>query len=126
MSLEKIDRVNRKFEELTNAGDAEGLSQLYSKDAIVLPPDAAMVRGREAVAGLWRHVFDEMGLKKIELITRDLQIAGDEETAYEVGEAKLQLEKDGETMQATAKYAVVWIRIDGAWRLHRDIWNSSP
>ena len=126
MSLEAIARVNKKFEEMVSIGSAEGVAELYSEDAIVLPPDAKIVRGREAITKLFGGLFESMGLKSVQLETRDLQIAGDEETAYEVGEATLQLEKDGASATAVAKYVVVWIKIDGAWRLHRDIWNSNP
>ena len=52
------------------------------------------------------------------LHTLDLELAGD--TAYEVGEAALTLSSG-----ATAvKYVVVWKKVDGQWRLHRDIWNG--
>jgi hypothetical protein len=37
-----------------------------------------------------------------------------------VGEAVLTLESGG----ATFKYVVVWKKVGGQWRLHRDIWNA--
>lgn len=126
MSLEEIARVNRKFEELVSIGNRDGLAELYSEDALVMPPDAEVARGRDAIRKLWDVVLDDMGVKSVQLDTKDLQIAGDGETAYEVGEATLKMEKDGAPATAVAKYVVVWIRIDGAWRLHRDIWNNNP
>lgn len=124
--MEEIARVNRKLEEMVSIGNAEGMAALYTEDAIVLPPDAEMARGRDAVQKMWGEVFEAMGLKSVKLETRDLQIAGDEETAYEVGEVTLQMEQGGASTTARAKYVVVWIKIDGAWRLHRDIWNNNP
>jgi ketosteroid isomerase-like protein len=47
-----------------------------------------------------------------------MEIAGD--TAHEVGEAILTLESGA----FTGKYVVVWKKIGGQWRLHRDIWNA--
>ncbi len=67
------------------------------------------------------------GLKGVKLETLDLQLAGDEETAYEVGEATLDLQPaGGDAATAIMKYVIVWVKIDGAWRLHRDIWNANP
>jgi len=31
---------------------------------------------------------------------------------------------DGETLDR-GKFLVVWKSVDGSWKLHRDIWNSS-
>jgi ketosteroid isomerase-like protein len=31
---------------------------------------------------------------------------------------------DGKSETARIKYVVVWKRVDGAWLLHRDIWNA--
>lgn len=32
----------------------------------------------------------------------------------------------GQATNAVVKYVVVWKRVDGQWRLHRDIWNTMP
>jgi ketosteroid isomerase-like protein len=82
-----------------------------------------MSKGRENIKKLLASVISEVGLKSVKLVTLDLEIAGD--MACEVGEATLGLEPKG-TQAATAvvKYVVVWKRVGGQWRLHRDIWNS--
>jgi ketosteroid isomerase-like protein len=82
-----------------------------------MPPDAPFVRGRDSIAQFWGSAIQQLGLKDVRLETLDLDLAGD--LACEVGEAILTLE----TGAATAKYVVAWKRVDGQWRLHRDIWN---
>jgi ketosteroid isomerase-like protein len=59
-----------------------------------------------------------IGLKDVALQTLDLEVAGD--TACEVGEATLQTAQG----VAVVKFVVAWKRLDGQWRLHRDIWNT--
>ncbi len=118
MSRTDIAAVNRAFEEAARKRDKERLAALYTADAIVMPPDAPFVKGRENVKQLWGSAIQQMGLKEVRLNTLDLEVVGD--TAYEVGEAVLTLESGG----ATAKYVVVWKKVDGQWRLHRDIWNT--
>ena len=67
---------------------------------------------------MWGTIAGQIGLKGVALRTLDLEVVGD--TAHEVGEATLQTSQG----QAVAKYVVVWKRVDGQWRLHRDIWNN--
>jgi uncharacterized protein (TIGR02246 family) len=120
-----IERANRAFEQAVAAGDVERVGSLYTSDAIAFPPDAPMVRGRDAIKQLWGGVIRDMGLKTVTLRTVDVERAG--HTAYETGEATLRLEpRGGQASSAAIKYVVVWKRADGQWRIHRDIWNAMP
>ena len=118
MSLSDISAVNRQFEDAARKGDLERLASLYTPDAIALPPDGPMVKGREAIKQMWGLAAEQMGLKEVRLQTLDFEQAGD--TGYEVGEATLALASG----TAVAKFVVVWKKVDGQWRLHRDIWNA--
>jgi uncharacterized protein (TIGR02246 family) len=120
MSHAEIAAVNRKFEAAARNGDLDALASLYTSDAIVLPPDGPMVKGRENIKQMWGTVAQQLGLKDVRLDTLDLELAG--ETAYEVGEASLTLAGG----HAVVKFIVVWKRVEGQWRLHRDIWNTKP
>jgi uncharacterized protein (TIGR02246 family) len=118
MSRSEISAVNRQFEEAARKGDIERLGSFYTVDAIALPPDSPMVKGRDNIKKMWATVAQQMGLKDVRLDTLDLELAGD--TAYEVGEAALTTAGGA----AAVKFVVVWKRVDGQWRLHRDIWNG--
>jgi uncharacterized protein (TIGR02246 family) len=118
MSQTEIGQVNRAFEEAARKGDLARLASLYTPDAMVLAPDAPLVKGRDAIQQFWTSAAQQMGLKDVRLNTLDLQMAGD--TAYEVGEAQLTLQSGS----AAVKYVVVWKKADGRWSLHRDIWNA--
>jgi uncharacterized protein (TIGR02246 family) len=124
MSTTDIAAVNRAFEEAVRKGDVERLAQLYTKDAIALPPDGPVVRGRDAIKALWGGVVRDMALRDVTLRTVELEIAGD--MACEVGEARLTLEPPSASpATAVVKYVVVWKREGGRWQLHRDIWNAA-
>jgi ketosteroid isomerase-like protein len=41
-----IEKANARFVELFNKGDFAGMSGLYAPDAVALPPDAGIVKGR--------------------------------------------------------------------------------
>ena len=52
-----------------------------------------------------------------------VEVTGHRDTASEVGKYAL-LTADGQVAEA-GKYVVIWKREGVAWKLHRDIWNSS-
>jgi uncharacterized protein (TIGR02246 family) len=116
-----IEEQNAKFGEAVRAGDTAAIGALYSEDGAVLPPNAAKVSGRAAVAAFWGDVV-AAGIGSAVLTTEEVAFTGGD-IATEVGSALLSA-KDG-SVADEAKYVVVWKRVDGAWLLHRDIWNSN-
>jgi len=118
MSQQEIAAVNREFEDAARKGDMDRLAALYTTDGMALPPDGPFVTGRDNIKQMWASVAQQLGLKEVRLHTLDLQLAGD--TAYEVGEGALTLSSGA----AVVKYVVVWKKVNGQWRLHRDIWNA--
>jgi len=120
-----IEAANAKFSEAFARGDAKALAAMYTADAIAFPPDSEMIQGNEAVGEFWKATRSG-GVQGVALTTLDVGRSGD--VAYESGEVTLTIQPAGkEPTTATAKYLVVWKReADGAWKLHRDIWNSLP
>jgi uncharacterized protein (TIGR02246 family) len=115
------DETHRRFVDAFNRGDAAGAArQLYTRDARILPPGAEMVQGRDRIAEYWAAAAaaPQMGVRRVELSTLDLQPLGG--GAYEIGRATLTLAGG---QRVTPKYVVVWEQEDGGWRRHVDIWN---
>ncbi len=115
-----VEAANRAWIVAFLRGDGQAIGNLYTLAGQAFPPQGDIVRGRGAIARLWQGVIDS-GVKGVTLTTLEVEAAGD--TAYEVG--TYQLTGDGGTALDSGKYVVVWKREDGAWKLHRDIWNSS-
>ena len=120
-----IAGVNQQLEAAFNRGDARAMAELYSEDAVILPPGAPWLEGRESVVEVWQKVMAQ-DVKDLDLQT----VAIDEQrnTATEVGRFTLTV-PDGQGGRRTipGKYIVHWKRnLDGAWQLHWDIWNNSP
>jgi uncharacterized protein (TIGR02246 family) len=103
-----------------NRGDAAAMAALYTEDGQLLAPNAPTMTGREAVQGFWQAVMD-MGVEKVAIFTGEVEDHGD--TATEVSEFKLFGAGDQELDQG--KFIVIWKKVDGQWKLHRDIFNSS-
>lgn len=120
-----IAERNAAFEAAFNAKDAAGVAALYTEDAVLLPPDMAMVNGRDGAEALWAG-FIEAGAGDLDLTSVALEVAGD--LANEIGTFSLTVPDDsGGTHAVNGKYVVVWKRDDaGVWSLHWDIWNGDP
>jgi ketosteroid isomerase-like protein len=99
--------------------DIEAMKSYYAQDAVLLPPDAPAIFGRDAILADLQEVFAS-GLS-IEL--EDLEIKVENDLGYKAGRYRLTSE-DGQLVDR-GKYIEIWTKEDGNWVLHRDIWNSS-
>ena len=49
--------ITRLFVERSNAGDADGVADLYEENAVMAYPPGAQTTGREAIRDLWAKVL---------------------------------------------------------------------
>ena len=117
---EAIARANEITTATFKRRNAAEVAALYTEDAMLLPPNSDIVTGREAIHEFWQGALD-MGVEEIKLQTVDVDGHGD--TAIEVGEYVL-MGAEGESLDR-GKYLVTWKLINGQWKLHWDMYNSS-
>ena len=116
----QIAQVNRSFERGVSDGDAEAMAGMFTDDALVLPPNSGVLRGKDAIEAYFQGSFD-MGVARVDLETVEVEHHGD--TATEVG--RVNLFDDSGNVLDRGKYIVIWKKVDGSWKLHRDIHNSN-
>jgi uncharacterized protein (TIGR02246 family) len=116
----EIDAVNAKWIELFNKGDFAGVASLYTEDATVFPPGSAMVKGRAAIAALWKSLAEQVG--DPQLTTLDVKPLGPA-AAREIGTVSLKT-KGPAPKEVSGKYVVVWEKVGPDWKLAADIWND--
>lgn len=117
---EEISEANKAFIDAFNAHDAKTLASVYTSDGILLPPNYEKLEGTEAIDGFWASIF-EMGVDHASLETVYAEGRGD--SAYEEGKFLLYSADDDVLDQG--KYILIWKKVDGTWKIHIDIWNSS-
>ena len=115
-----IEAANKQFSAAVAKKDVAAIVALYTDDAIVLPQGFEMVRGKEAIKGLFEGLLAS-GVSGITLTTLEVESFGD--TANEVAQFELK-GPDGKVVDK-GKSLVVWKKVKGEWRMHRDIFNSS-
>jgi uncharacterized protein (TIGR02246 family) len=120
-----IAQSNAKWEAAVKAGDAAAIAALYTSDALVLPPDQELAKGRAGAEKVFGGML-KAGVKSVGLHTDNVERAGD--YAIETGAVTVTVQPEGKGAHTSnGKYVVVWKRqSDGSWQLHRDVWNDNP
>jgi len=116
----EIEAVNAKWMEFFNKGDFAGIASLYTEDATAFPPGAAMVKGRAAIAAMWKGLAEQVTDPKV--VTLDVKSLGPT-SAREIGTVSLKT-KGPNPQEITGKFVVVWEKVGNDWKLESDIWND--
>jgi uncharacterized protein (TIGR02246 family) len=114
-----IVATDRAFTAAFAARDAQAIALLYTEDAVVMPPNAESVTGREAIGNFWAS-FLLLPVKEVRLELADIHGAGDTVTS----EGRFTLLDDQDRPVDGGKYLVVWKKTPQGWRMYRDIWNA--
>ena len=117
----QIQKLNDQWVAAFNKGDAAAVAAMYTMDAYVLPDGREMVKGRPAIEALWKQQMAGATVEKI--TTLDVKPLGGN-AAREIGTATMKT-KDQPPQDVVIKYAVVWQKEGGQWKLLQDIWNMS-
>ena len=104
-----------------NKGDAAAVAAMYTIDAYVLPDGKEMVKGRPAIEALWKQQM--AGATDEKITTLDVKPLGGN-AAREIGTATMKT-KAQPPHDVVVKYAVVWQKEGGQWKLLQDIWNMN-
>jgi uncharacterized protein (TIGR02246 family) len=120
-----IRRVADDYVKATLAGDAKAIVALYTEDAVEMPPNQPLVKGRAAIQQYYEKLFAS-GLKVASFTLNHIETRGVGDTAYDVGTYQQNLTPPGATAasDATGKYVVILKRSGGAWKVAYAIYSG--
>ncbi|MFY7810168.1 MAG: nuclear transport factor 2 family protein [Flavobacterium sp.] len=97
--------------------DAEQLKNIYSKEALIFPPNKPYIQGNESILE-----FMKGGLGKVDVIfiANEVQISGN--LAFEFGVFQDQ-ELETNKITGEGKYAVTWILENLVWKIKCHSWS---
>jgi uncharacterized protein (TIGR02246 family) len=116
---DEIEKAKRQYVEALNEGDATMLARMSTGRAILLPPNAEMITGREAIEKYWRSVF-AAGLKDVSARTVRVDEYGSD-AAREIGRIRVSAPAPRDVLEG--KYVIVWRKKGENWLLDSVIWN---
>jgi ketosteroid isomerase-like protein len=101
-----------------NAKDAAKLASFYADDAVYMPPNYPMVKGRANLEAQFKREFEE-GFTNLQLKPMESAISGSH--AFEAGTATVEAPGG---LTDNSKYLVVFKRVGSDWKIAYDIHNS--
>jgi ketosteroid isomerase-like protein len=121
---EEIQDAARQFSAAYMRGDADAMTALYTRDAVIFPERSHAISGHDALKRYWT-------VKPGQKITRHLliptQVTVDGKHAYDHGIFEIAGERNGKSWgPLRGKYLVVWRREPDGWKMQLDMWNSGP
>ena len=119
----QIEAQNAKYTSFYNNGDASGVAELHVDDAVVMPPNLSLVKGKETIK---KAISDEISAGATDLIFTTLDMYGNQDYVTEIGKYSLNIKDNGKiVMSDSGKYIVVWEQVSkNKWLMKSDIWNS--
>ena len=122
---QRIRELDRAWVAAIAKKDAAAVGKLYADDGRLMPPNAPMVVGREAVAETWGQLFKLPGFS-LTFEPQHIEVSEAGDMAYDVGTYSLSLTPEGAArVQDQGKYVVVWQKVNGEWKVKADIFNSN-
>ncbi|MBZ9628135.1 nuclear transport factor 2 family protein [Psychroflexus sp. CAK1W] len=109
----------QKMGEAMANSNPELLATHFSEDAMLKLPGLKALEGRKAIANAHAMMI-EQGIS-IRPMTKEVESFGD--TGYEIGTYQM-FNKEGMEVDA-GTYSTIWKKVDGDWKLYRDIVSSS-
>ena len=120
-----LDELRTTYLAAYNAGEIDGMAEIYTPDAVRMPYDAPVQDGSEAILDAYRQSFGNRRFTPTLTFTTDrIQVRDD--LAIERGSYREELHpvEGGEGLLETGKYVVIARRgDDGTWRYETTIFN---
>jgi uncharacterized protein (TIGR02246 family) len=106
------------------AGDSKAIAALYADDAVEMPPNQPMVKGKAAIEDYYQKMFSS-GMKVTAFTLTHLDTIAMGERAYDVGTYQQTVTPpNATTMSDSGKYAVILKRAGKDWKVVYAIYNS--
>jgi uncharacterized protein (TIGR02246 family) len=117
-----IAEANGDWVRAMKAGDAAALARGYAEDGVFVQGDGSVTRGRTAIQALYAaRAKGAAAIVRGELHSRGMACSGTG-LVYEWGDGALAIKgPDGQVTTRGGPYLTVWKRIDGAWKIIRNL-----
>jgi len=112
--------ADEEWSKVAGAKDVEKTVSYYADDAIVLPPNEAMITGKEGIRKLWTEFLGS--LTDISWKTTRVEVSKSGDMAVLIGTYEMTM-KDG--TKDKGKYCETWEKkADGKWKVGTDMFSS--
>ena len=107
--------------------DGAKLADFYTDDALLIPPDEPVVRGKQAIAEWYENEFKKAPpIENPKVTLEDIDVSGN--MAFIRGDfiLKFQGQTNDEPIIQNLRFISIWRKQpDGNWKFYCDIWNTN-
>lgn len=124
-SEDVIVALDSEWAAMIDAGDLEGIVELYDEGGSFLIPGQPPLEGHRAIRSAWQHLF---GLPefKLRLESPSVIVASGDDIAMDRGSYELSHRGENGLSVQQGKYLVIWRKNgDGQWKILADMFNSN-
>lgn len=116
-----IKTENARWAEAFKRGDYQAIGSLYTEDGTLLQPGGERVRGRAAIVNYFTNGY--AGKPPATVSFSNFEFYGNDEAVTEISDATIT-SHDGK-LEYIGKQTLIFLKQDGVWKLHRDMWNDN-
>src|SRR5439155_21836549 len=114
-----LDKLAVDFQAAFNARDAAKIASMYTSDAVLMPPNRPMVKGRADIEAYYRAGFTG-DFSDVKILPFESIASGN--LAFEAGASTIVLPgPDGRPRTPVEKYVIVYKRAGKDWKIAYDI-----
>ena len=120
-----IRSAEAEWSKVAGAKDLERTVAYYAGDASLLPPNAPIATGKEAIREVWSSLMNTPGFA-LSFQSTKVEVARAGDLGYSIGAYELALnDAKGKPVKDRGKYATVWKKqADGSWKAVVDMFSS--
>jgi uncharacterized protein (TIGR02246 family) len=119
----ELAKVSDAYVKASLAADAKAIAALYTEDAVEMPPNQPLLKGRAAIEQYYTKQFGGSAkLQSLALTKIESNASGD--IGYEVGTYRQTITDGQHPINDAGKYTVVMKRVGGVWKVAYAIYNS--
>ncbi|MGZ4815353.1 MAG: YybH family protein, partial [Terriglobales bacterium] len=122
---QKIRDLDKAWSQAAQSKDLDKAVSYYADDASVLPFNAPIATGKDAIHEVWQHLMSLPGFSLTFAPTK-INVAKSGDMAYEIGTFELRTnDPQGNPTTTDGKYVVTWKKINTQWKVEADIFNTN-
>ncbi len=120
-----VNDIWNQYSSSLNSGDLDAWMSLWTEDGVQMPPGEPPVIGKDQIRARNGASLDQFTFS-MAITNEEVEVAGDWAFARGTYTATLTPKEGGEPIPIDGKYMTILQRQpDGAWKIHRDIFNSN-
>lgn len=116
-----IKAENARWADAYARGDYQAIARLYTQDGTLLPPGGDRVTGPSAIVNFFTR--GTAGGEPDTVTFSNYEFYGDDNIVTEVSDSDIR--NHNGTLKSRGKQILIFLKQNGIWKLHRDIWNVS-